>query len=101
MVGSRIPFGKRKRPLIGRRPRLTELKIKNQCQYPILPDEYQERAAEADREGMLYLLDGQLRCKCGARVGASKSNMGDFFAPTAHSVYQPPPSPPRKRSPGK
>lgn len=81
------PNRKLKGTFVKGRP-FTGIKIKNECQYSILPDEYQERAAKAYSHGTLDLLDGELRCKCGARVGAKKSNMGDFFAPTRHSVYK-------------
>lgn len=105
MVGGRIIFGKPKRKpkgrLIIRGPLFTEIKIKNECQYSILPDEYQARAAKAHSDGMLDFLDGELRCKCGASVGARKSNMGDFFAPTRHTVYKVPRQPARKRGPRK
>jgi hypothetical protein len=105
MAGGRIIFGKPKRKPKGRlvvrgRP-FTGIKIKNECQSSILPDEYQERAAKAYSEGTLDLLDGELRCQCGASVGARKSNMGDFFAPTRHSVYKEPRQPARKRGPRK
>jgi hypothetical protein len=104
MAGGRI-FGKPKRKvkgrLVGRAPLSHWINIKNECQSFILPDEYQERAAKAYSDGMLWLLDGELRCKCGASVGARKSNMGDFFAPARHSVYKAPRQPARKRGPRK
>jgi hypothetical protein len=104
MAGGRI-FGKAKRKpkgrLVGRAPLSHWINIKNECQSSILPDEYQERAAKAYNEGTLGLLDGELRCRCGASVGARKSNMGDFFAPTRHSVYKAPRQPARKRGPRK
>ncbi len=105
MVGGRIIFRKPKRKpkglLILGGPPFTGIKIKNECQYSILPDEYQERAAKAYSDGTLDMLDGKLRCKCGASVGARRSNMGDFFAPTRHSVYKAPRQPARKRGPRK
>jgi len=104
MAGGRIIFGKPKRKPKGRlvvRGRSFAIKIKNECQSSVLPDEYQERAAKAYSEGALDLLDGELRCNCGARVGARKSNMGDFFAPTRHPVYKAPRQPARKRGPRK
>jgi hypothetical protein len=105
MAGGRIIFGKPKRKpkgrLVGRAPRSHWINIKNEYQFSILPDEYQERAAKAYSEGTLYLLDGELRCRCGASVGARKSNRGDFFAPTRHSVYEAPRQPARKRGPRK
>jgi hypothetical protein len=75
--------------------------IKDECQYSILPDEYQELAAKAYKEGALELLDGKLRCKCGESVGAMKSPTEDFFAPTHHSVYKVPRRSARKRDPHK
>lgn len=105
MAGGRIIISKPKRKpkgrLVGRAPLSHWINIKNECQSSILPDEYQERAAKAYSDGMLWLLDGELRCKCGASVGARKSNMGDFFAPTRHSVYKAPRQPARKRGPRK
>lgn len=105
MAGGRIIFGKPKRKpkgglvLSGRL--FTESKFKNECQFSILPDEYQRIAEKAYSEGTLDELDGKLRCKCGASVGARKSNQGDFFAPTRHSVYKEPRQPARKREPRK
>jgi hypothetical protein len=89
----------RKKPgyLVVRGPQLACARIKNECQCSILPDEYQERAAKANKDEILDLLYGKLRCKCGASVGARKSPMGDFFAPTRHPIYKEPHGP-RKRS---
>lgn len=105
MVGGRIIFGKLKRKpkgtLVLSVQSFPEVKIKNECQFPVLPDEYQKSAEKAFSEGTLDLLDGKLRCKCGASVGARKSTMGDFFAPTRHSVYKEPRQPARKRGPHK
>lgn len=105
MAGGRIILlVKPKRKSKGRlivRGRPFSIKIKNECQSSILPDEYQERAAKAYSEGTLDLLDGELRCNCGARVGARKSNVGDFFAPTRHRIYKAPRQPARKRGPHK
>lgn len=105
VAGGRIIFGKPKRKPKGRLVVSSRLfagiKIKNECQSFILPDEYQERAAKAYSEGTLDMLDGGLRCKCGASVGAKKSSMGDFFAPTRHSVHKAPRQPARKRGPRK
>jgi hypothetical protein len=95
------PRRKPKGRLVGRAPLSHWINIKSECQSSVLPDEYQERAAKAYSEGMLWLLDGELRCKCGASVGARKSNMGDFFAPTRHLVYKAPRQPARKRGPRK
>lgn len=75
--------------------------MKNECQYPILPEEYQERVAEAYKNGRLDTLYGKLLCKCGASVGAMKSPTEDFFAPTHHSVYKEPRRAARKPGPRK
>lgn len=104
MAGNKIIFGKPKRKLKGTfvygRP-FTGFRIKNECQYSILPDEYQELAAKAYREGTLDLLNGKLRCKCGASVGAKKTDMGNY-GPTLHPEYKEPRQPPaRKPSPRK
>lgn len=104
MAGGRILVKPKRKPtgrLVRRAPLSHWIKIKNECQSSILPDEYQERAARAYSEGTLDLLDGELRCRCGASVGARKSNMGDFFVPTRHPVYKAPRQPARKRGPRK
>ncbi|HEX4005118.1 MAG TPA: hypothetical protein VHX60_02985 [Acidobacteriaceae bacterium] len=95
------PKTKPKGQLIGRKPLSFGLKIKDECQHVSLPDEYQERAAKAFNDGTLSLLDGELLCKCGARVGARKSNLGSWFVPSRHSVFKPPRQPARKRGPRK
>ena len=82
-------------------PIFTGIKIKNECQYSSLPDEFQAIAAKAAEEGTLDLLDGKLRCKCGASVGAKKSNAGEWYGPTRHTVYKEPRPPARKPGPRK
>jgi len=70
------------------------------CQYPLLPDEYQAQAAEEDRMDRLDIF--QARCKCGAQVGALKSNMfPGRYRPTSHEEAKPRRSPPRKPGGGK
>ena len=109
MPNGRVIFGKpkpkqkpkRKTLRIYTGPLFAGIKIKDECYSVRLPDEYQAPAAKAYCEGMLDLLDGTLRCECGASVGARKSNMGNFFAPTRHSVYKALPQPARKRGPHK
>ena len=55
---------------------------RSQCPRP-LTAKSRSRAEEAEREGTLILLEGVLRCECGARVGPRYSPDG-VLIPTRH-----------------
>lgn len=74
--------------------------IKNQCQSVLIPERYQEEAAEKDKLGMLSAL--RVECECGATVMAEKSNMfPGRYRPTSHTMFNPKHLPANKRVPRK
>jgi hypothetical protein len=73
----------------------------NRCSSP-LTAQSQERALKAEIEGNLDILDGQLRCECGAHVGAIRKPHlegpnGGRLHPTLHYAPKPERQPARKR----
>lgn len=94
---------KPKRRLVIRTGRLSGFRLGGRtdyCSKRLRPDSL-ERAEKAQSDGMLFLVDDQLLCECGARVGARQSPMGTYLEPSLHYPYKRPPSPPRKRDQGK
>lgn len=70
--------------------------------YKPLTSESQARAEKAEQDGTLDMLEGELRCECGAHVGALRKPWmdgpkGGPLHPTNHSPYKPPRPPARKR----
>jgi hypothetical protein len=110
LVGSEVPMalkrvGKKARrsispgTLIRTGPIFTAPRMKDECQSSRLAEEFQQRAADAYLSSTLFMLEGKLRCNCGAMVGAEKSPTGDWFRPTRHTVYKEPRPPAHKRDP--
>jgi hypothetical protein len=60
---------------------------KDSCWKP-LTSESRARAEKAQSSSVLFLLDGELLCECGAHVGARPSQMG-VLEPTFHYPHKP------------
>lgn len=89
----------RKKPASTKRYRVTTgqlftttLRYKDPC-YGALTEESRKRAAGAQIHATLPLLDGQLFCECGQRVGARESKEGSRLKPwpRPHERYRKPP----------
>jgi len=68
---------------------------KDKCSQP-LTSESQARAEKAELDGTLSMLDGELYCECGERVGARRKPpwmggpKGSSLAPTSHYPHKSP-----------
>lgn len=101
-----------KKVLIGRKPalkrrrnRLSAVGLvvgeKDYCSKP-LTAQSQARARKAKQDGTLSMLEGELFCECGERVGARRrpwmdGSLGGPLAPTLHYPREAPLPPARKR----
>ena len=63
------------------------MKKDNNCYGPLDADSLKRAQEEYDNSFSVDLLNGRLRCECGARVGAIRPESGKF-KPTLHLPYK-------------